>query len=305
MGLRLKIIINPSSGRETSLSDLDNILLHLGSSGTLERADVCYTAKRFDATNFAMNTDASAYDAMVAMGGDGTVNEVITGMMKGKIDLPLAIHTSGTVNDFATINKLPSAASDFARMLVKPAYVKTDCGKVNDSYFLNVVAGGLMSDVAYTVPSDLKTAIGPAAYWLSALKDLPTINKSIPITLTANGQTYKEDAIMFMISNTKSVGGFRNLMTRADITDGLLDVLVVKKMNPAEIVPLLGKLVIGEHIYNDNVLYFQSDNIKLESDSTDPVVLDIDGEEGPAVPAEVSCIKEALTLIVPDKEDSL
>ena len=303
MGLRLKIIINPSSGRERSLSDLDNILMYLTGYGNLERSDICYTSGRFDAMNFAMDTDATRYDAMVAMGGDGTVNEVITGIMRGNIDIPLAIYTSGTVNDFATINKLPTQAADFARMLAKPSYVRTDCGKVNDDYFLNVVAGGLMTDVAYKVPSNLKTAIGPAAYWLSAMKDIPTINQSIPLKITADGKTYEEESIMFMISNTKSVGGFRNLMSKADITDGLLDVLVVKKMDTVEIVPLLGSLMLGDHINNGNVLYFQSDNITLES--REKVILDIDGEEGPSLPADVRCIREAINLIVPSGEESL
>lgn len=303
MGLRLRIIINPSSGRETALSDLDNILMYLAGDGNLERSDICYTAGRYDAMNYAMNTKVSDYDAIVAMGGDGTVNEVVTGMMRGKIDLPLAIYTSGTVNDFATINELPQAASDFARMLARPRYVKVDCGMVNDNYFLNVVAGGLMSDVAYRVRSDVKTAIGPAAYWLSAIKDIPTINHTIPLKITANGKTFEEDVVMFMISNTKSVGGFKGLMSRADIADGVLDLLAVKKIDAMEVVPLLGSLMIGEHLNNDKVLYIQSDDITLESD--DNVVLDIDGEEGPSLPAHICCIKQAINLIVPNKEEPL
>ena len=303
MGLKLRIIINPSSGRETSLSDLDNILLNLSSRGLLERSDICYTAGQFDAMNFAMNTNADEYDAVVAMGGDGTVNEVVTGLMKGKVDVPLAIYTAGTVNDFATINNLPLEPSDFARMLANPSYVNVDCGKVNDRFFLNVVAGGLMTDVAYKVKSDLKTVIGPAAYWLAAMKDLPTLTNTIPLKITANGKIYEEDVVMFMISNSSSVGGFRNIMTKADISDGLLDVLAVKKIDPIEVVPLLGSLVVGEHIHNDNVIYFQTDNILLES--KDKLVLDIDGEEGPCVPAQISCIKEAIRLIVPAKEEPL
>ena len=303
MGLRLRIIINPSSGREKSLTDLDSILMHLSRAGELTRSDICYTAGRFDAMNYAKETDASQYDAIVALGGDGTVNEVVTGMMRGGVDLPLAIFTSGTVNDFATINNLPQATSDFARMLIKPSYERIDCGKVNDDYFLNVVAGGLMTDVAYKVKSDVKTAIGPAAYWLSAMKDLPDINRTLKVKITAGGKTYEEDIVMFMIANTKSVGGFRGLMTKADIQDGVLDLLSVKKLDALEIVPLLGSLVVGDHIYNDNVIYIQSDDILLESDQK--ITLDIDGEEGPALPAHISCIKRAINLIVPGKEEPL
>lgn len=303
MGLRLKIIINPSSGRETALQDLDSVLMHLSGSGNLTRSDICYTSGRYDAMNFAKETKADEYDAIVAMGGDGTVNEVVTGMMRGGVDVPLAIFTSGTVNDFATINGLPQAASDFARMLTNPSYITVDCGKANDDYFLNVVAAGLLTDVAYKANNDVKTFIGPAAYWLSALKDLPSINRSFPVKITANGQTYEEDIIMFMISNTKSVGGFRSLMSKADITDGVLDMLVIKKMDPIEVVPLLGSLVIGEHINNDNVIYLQSDDITIESEEN--VVLDIDGEEGSSLPAHISCITQAIKLIVPSKEEPL
>lgn len=303
MGMRLRIIINPSSGRETSLQALDNIIMYLSQSGNLERSDICYTRGRYDATNFAMKTDPGEYDAIVALGGDGTVNEVITGIMRAGIDIPLAIYTSGTVNDFATINNLPLEPSDFARMLTKPDYLKVDCGQVNDDYFLNVLAGGNLTDVAYRTNSDFKTAIGPAAYWLSALKDLPEVTRSFKVKITANGKTYDEDLIMFLIANTKSVGGFRTLMTKADITDGVLDMMVIRKMDPIDIVPLLGSLVIGEHINNDNILYIQSDDITLESEEN--VVLDIDGEKGSTLPAKVKCIKEAITLIVPAKEEPL
>ena len=303
MGLRLKIIINPSSGRETALSDLDNVLMYLSGSGNLSRSDICYTAGRYDAMNFAMNTDPSEYDAIVALGGDGTVNEVVTGMMKGGIDLPLAIYTCGTVNDFATINKLPLEASDFARMLLNPSYIKVDCGKVNEDYFLNVVAGGLLTEVAYKTNSDVKTMIGPAAYWLSAMKDLPSLNRSFHVKITSNNETYEEDLILFMISNTSSVGGFRTLISNAEITDGKLDLFAIRKMDPLEVVPLLGSFVVGDQINSDKILYIQSDEIVIESDES--IVLDIDGEQGSSLPARINCIKEAITLIVPGKEEPL
>ena len=187
---------------------------------------------------------------------------------------------------------------------MNPRFNKVDCGKVGDKYFLNVLAGGLMADVAYKVPSDLKTAFGPAAYWMSAMKDIPsTINNAINLHIKTDKEEYNEKAIMFLISNTKSVGGFRKLMTMADLSDGMLDVLVLKKIEPTEIMPLLGKLMIGEHIYNDNVLYLQTKHLELDAPSDDKVILDLDGEEGPALPATIECIHEAITLIVPNEEE--
>ena len=147
MGLKLKIIINPSSGRETARLNIEDMLAYLVPLGMMERADIFYTSGKGDACAFAANTDASQYDYIIAVGGDGTVNEVVTGMLRGGIKLPLAIYTSGTVNDFATINKLPTGPSDFARMLMKPCMQKVDCGKAGDNYFLNVLAADRKSVV--------------------------------------------------------------------------------------------------------------------------------------------------------------
>lgn len=305
MGLKLKIIINPSSGRETARVNIEDMLAYLVSQKKLERADIYYTSAQYDAVNFAKNTDSNEYDYLIAVGGDGTVNEVLTGMQLGGIKLPLAIYTSGTVNDFATINGLPSIPSDFARMLMNPEFKSVDCGKAGDSYFLNVLAGGLMTEIAYTVPSELKTAFGPAAYWMSAMKDIPTINKTIPLKITTENEVYETDAVMFLISNTKSVGGFRKLMTMADLSDGLLDILVLKKMEIGDIVPLLGNLVLGDHIHNDKVIYVQSNKFELSTTSNELITLDVDGEKGPTLPTTVECIKDAVTLIIPGKEVSL
>ena len=115
--------------------------------------------------------------------------------------------------------------------------------------------------------------------------------------------TYEEDLILFMISNTSSVGGFRTLISNAEITDGKLDLFAIRKMDPLEVVPLLGSFVVGDQINSDKILYIQSDEIVIESDES--IVLDIDGEQGSSLPARINCIKEAITLIVPGKEEPL
>lgn len=305
MGLRLKVILNPSSGRETARTNIEDVLALLSMRGEIDRADIYYTHARFDAQNFAESTVPSDYDCIVVAGGDGTVNEVITGIMRAGIDTPVAIYTSGTVNDFAMINNLPQTPGDFTRMLLDMNTRKVDCGRVGDTYFLNVLAGGVFTDVAYTVPSDLKTAFGPAAYWVSAMKDFQEINDTIPLVIKKDGEEITTDALMFFVSNTSSVGGFRNLMTKADVTDGLLDVMILKKVDYAEIMPLLGKLVIGDHITSDKVIYFQSKGFRMETADDTQVTLDLDGEEGPGLPADIECMHGAINLVVPKEEDEL
>ena len=300
MGLRLKIILNPSSGRETARSNIENVLSYLAMKGSIERADINYTAKRFDAMNFAIDTDPEEYDILIAAGGDGTVNEVVTGLMRSEIDIPLAIYNSGTVNDFATINRLPSAPQEFARMLEDPELVRVDCGKAGDSYFMNVLAAGSFADVIYNVQPDLKTAFGPVAYWISAMKDIPSLNNSEHIIIHNGDKTIETDAVMFFVSNTSSVGGFRNLMSHADVTDGLLDVMVLKKVELNEIMPLFGRIIVGDHINSDKVIYFQATDFSIEApDAANKISLDLDGEKGPSLPIRISCVPRAINLVTP------
>ena len=306
MGLRLKIILNPSSGRETARSNVENVLSYLAMKGSIERADINYTAKRFDAMNFAIDTDPEEYDMLIAAGGDGTINEVVTGIMRSEIDIPVAIYNSGTVNDFATINRLPSSPAEFARMLEDPELVRVDCGKAGDSYFMNVLAGGSFADVVYNVQPDLKTALGPVAYWISAMKDIPSLNSSQHILIHNGDETIDTDAVMFFVSNTSSVGGFRNLMSRADVTDGLLDVMVLKKMERSEIMPLFGKIIVGDHINSDKVIYFQATDFSIEApDAESTITLDLDGEKGPSLPIRISCVPRAINLVTPRKENQI
>lgn len=306
MGLRLKIILNPSSGRETARSNIENVLSYLAMKGSIERADINYTAKRFDAMNYAMDTDPEEYDILIAAGGDGTVNEVVTGLMRAEIDIPVAIYNSGTVNDFATINRLPSAPQDFARMLEDPELIRVDCGKAGESYFMNVLAAGSFADVIYNVQPDLKTALGPVAYWISAMKDIPSLNNSEHIIIHNGDETIETDAVMFFVSNTSSVGGFRNLMSHADVTDGLLDVMVLKKVEFNEIMPLFGKIIVGDHINSDKVIYFQATDFSIEApEAANKITLDLDGEKGPSLPIRISCVPRAINLVTPRKDNQI
>ena len=306
MGLRLKIIVNPSSGRELAKTNIEDMLSYMVSQRAITRADIFYTAGKDDARHFAEDTDPEDYDYIVAAGGDGTVNEVICGLLEGGVDLPLAIYTSGTVNDFATNVGMPQSPSDFARMLMNPRIRRIDCGKCKDNYFLNVAAAGLMTEISYNVTSELKTALGPMAYWVSAIKDIPAFGSTMPLRITANGKTFDTDAMMLFVSNTQSVGGFRKLMTLADIEDGMLDLLIVRKVEPADVMPLMGKLMIGDHLDSDKAIYLQSDRIDIEvRDERQEIVLDLDGEKGPSLPVRIECIKKCIDLITPAKEEDL
>jgi len=305
MDLKIKIIINPSSGRQTIRQTVDDIVGYLVEARELYRADFCYTRTKDDAQNFAAEIKEGEYDLVMAVGGDGTINEVVNGLMMSGTNTPLAILPAGTVNDFATFLDIPADPYSYARMIMKFNKMSVDVGKAGSRYFLNVAAGGLLTDIAYKVPSDAKTSLGRMAYWLEGAKDIPAnIFNGIPLTIESKEDCFNDEALLFVIANTTSVGGIKKLVPYADLTDGLLDVLIVSKLEFGGILPLLGKLLIGDHLSNDNITYFQTDRLYLSTTGAQEVRLDLDGEEGDALPAIIECIPHALTIIVPPDEDS-
>jgi len=302
--LRIKIIFNPSSGRQANQLVVDDILHYLTEANAIERADISYTGAKDDAMHFAAAIKPAEYDVCMAVGGDGTINEVVNGLMIGGSKTPLAILSGGTVNDFATALELPTTPSEFARMLIDGNTTPVDVGKAGDQYFLNVVAGGLMTDVAYKVPSETKTSLGQLAYWIEGAKEVPAnLFSSVPLYFATPSNEYRKDALVFLVANSRSVAGIRRLFPAAELSDGLLDVLVVTKLDRGRLLPLIGKFIVGDHMSDDQVLYFQTDRLDISALGENEMRLDLDGEEGPALPITITCIPHALTLFVPSQDD--
>ena len=297
--LRIKIISNPLSGRQTNRQLVNDLLDHLSDARAVARADLLSVKNYID---IARDTPAE-YDLILSVGGDGTAHGIINGMMTGNIQTPLAIYGGGTVNDFATAMGLPSDPLSFARMLIEFYTTEIDVGQVGDRYFLNVLAGGLMTDVAYRVPTDSKAALGRLAYWIEGALELPSgLQKGIPVHVACENVCFDSEALLFIIGNSTNVGGFKNLLPQARPNDGLLDILIVSRLTNADVLPLIGKALSGDLLRHDNVLYFQASSLRLASNADSPVRLDLDGEEGPDLPVLVRCVPRAVRLIVPNPE---
>jgi len=306
MELKIKIIINPSSGRQTISQTVNDIVGYLVEAKALYRADFCYTRTKDDAQNYAAEIQPGEYDLVMAVGGDGTVNEVVNGLMQSGTNTPLAILPAGTVNDFATSLDIPADPYSYSRMLIEFNKMQIDVGKAGSRYFLNVAAGGLLTDIAYKVPSESKTSLGRMAYWLESAKDIPAnILNGLHLTVESKEDFFDDEALLFVVANSMSVGGIRKLMPYAELNDGLLDVLIVSRLEIGGLLPLLGKFLIGDHLSNDNITYFQTDRLSLSTTGTEEIRLDLDGEEGNLLPIIVECIPRALTLIIPSGDDFL
>ena len=298
--MRVRAIINPSAGRQNIQKSAERILSNLLADKSIDKADIIVTTGAGDAFAAASLFQPWEADLVLAVGGDGTVNEVVNGLIAGQHNTPLAILPAGTSNDFAYAMKIPREVEAYCAMVRRFRTRLVDIGRIGSSCFLNVVAGGMLADVPFKVPSESKTVLGQMAYILSGAIDLPAqLFRSIPVTLRARERTIEDEILLFIVSNTKSVGGFRKLAPHASVSDGLLDVLVIHRQGLFELLPLILQMVNGEHLSNPRVSYFQTNRLEIICRDSCPVPLDLDGEAGPLLPALIETLPGAIRLLVP------
>lgn len=298
---RIKIIYNPSSGRQLIQKRMDDITMKLLDKGYI--VGKYATKKKDDAFNEAKETCKGDWDAIIACGGDGTVNEVASGVASSNRKIPVAILAGGTVNDFANYMEIPKATYDFVKMIEDWNIQYVDMGTCNNKLFVNVATGGLLTNVAHTVPSESKTVLGRMAYYFEGIKELPRQKfKPIKVRITSKEYTAEEEILLFVISNGKSVGGFKKLSPTAEVQDGLLDCMIIKKADFQDIVSIFLRIYSGEHINNSKVEYFKTDSVTIESLTDEEVQVDIDGEFAGELPINVDILHKALPIFITKTE---
>lgn len=296
--MKCLFIINPSSGTKTVQKKLDKIIGQLILKEIVHTVDVFYTEKKDDAYKKCLMLKDKDYDFLVCVGGDGTVNEVISGCVQKHLKIPLALLPGGTVNDFANHLHLPTKTNHFIKMIQNMKTMCVDIGKVNDQYFANVIAGGMFSDISFQVSKTEKGIFGPLAYYINGIRQLPTqLSTSLHLKVKTDTEEFEEDAKLFMITNTSQVGGFKGITPHADVQDGVLDLVIIKQCSPTDMIALLKDYTFNHHEKNPYVHYIQSQKITISCDKD--IIYDIDGEEGTTFPIEVSVIHNAIHIIVP------
>ena len=287
------------AGQRTMQKKLNTIIGTLVLRKFIHEIDIFYTQKKHDGYMRAKNCDKS-YDFIVTVGGDGTINEVISGIIEGKHNIPIVILAAGTVNDFAKSLQIPQAADAICDMIINFKTMACDVGKINQQYFINVAAGGMFSDVSFLVSKEEKKHLGPLAYYINGLINLPSqLRTNIPIQIKIDDQeVIEEDIMLFLISNTSRVGGFEEITPHANIQDGLLDLLIIKKCSLTDLVALSKDYFLRRHIASPFLLYKQARKIEL-SCVKNTITVDIDGEKGQELPAVIENIKSAITIVIP------
>jgi diacylglycerol kinase (ATP) len=294
---RARLIYNPSSGREIVRRRLPDILELLESAGY---ETSCYATKgEDDATEEAERAVKRGFDVIIAAGGDGTIYEVVNGMAGKPARPALGIIPCGTSNDFARALGIPKSITRSCKIIAAGKRKRVDVGRINDRYFINIAGGGSLTNLTYEVPSKLKTLLGQLAYYVKGLEKLPSLHP-IRVKLETRDRVLLDEEIMiFLITNSHSVGGFDRLAPKADLSDGKLDLIVVKKVGLGDFIRLATQAVRGEHVKDPNLLYFQTDYIKATSPAGETVQLNLDGELGGVLPCVCEALPGHLELFVP------
>lgn len=296
--MKCLFIINPSAGTKTIQKKLDQIIGQMILKKLVSTIDVFYTEKKDDAYQYCLKLKDDDYDFVVSVGGDGTVNEIINGFIENHLQTPLAILPGGTVNDFANHLHLPHDTDDFIQMIEDFQTMKVDIGKVNEHYFANVIAGGMFSDISFQVSKADKERFGPLAYYISGIRQLPTqLHTSLHLKITADDQTFEEDAKLFIITNTSQVGGFKDITPLANVQDGQLDLLIIKNCSTTDLISLFKDYKLNSHEKSPFITYIQAKELIIECDKN--IIYDVDGEKGTTFPIHVTVEKQSLCVIIP------
>ncbi|MGC8972089.1 MAG: diacylglycerol/lipid kinase family protein [bacterium] len=265
--MRFKLIINPIAGGRKGKSLTEKILKRLRSWGI--SFDHEFSRYIGHATEIARQS-VKRFDAIVAVGGDGTVNEVVNGIFG--YNIPLGILPVGRGNDFfKSIN-----TSRLLDVIIKP-FIETpkiklaDVGRMNNRYFINVAGVGFDALVA-TIAEPIRF-LGPIAYLGSTLIGLIK-NKGIKLHLNIDGERIDLNALLVAIANGKYFGGGMKIAPEASPWDGKLDVCLIENIPRLEILKTLPKVYSGEHIHHPKVNILKAEYVEVSSSEKIPAEMD-------------------------------
>lgn len=298
---KLLFVYNPRAGKEMlkpRLSDVLDIFVKAGYEVTVHPTqayrDAYYQIKEYE---------VGKYNLIACSGGDGTIDEVATGMMKrremGKDVVPVGYIPAGTTNDFAKslhIPRKPLAAADNA---VKGVPFPCDIGKFNDSVFVYIAAFGIFTDVSYETDQAVKNVLGHMAYILEGAKRIFNI-PSYKIKVEHDGKVIEDEFIFGMVTNSRSVGGFSNMVGKNIVfDDGLFEVTLIKTpKNPIALQEIIAALLI-EQVDTKHMYTFKTK--KITFDSVEEIPWTLDGEFGGEQDyVEIENVQKAMEIMVPE-----
>ena len=302
MDKKILLIVNPCSGRARMRTELLGVVEIFSRAGYL--VTVYPTKARGDATSRVSSLGSGEYDEIVVCGGDGTLNEVITGLMRSGNKYTLGYIPSGTLNEWSSGLKISRNIKKAAEDIASGRKIKLDIGKFSDKYFSYTASFGAFTDASYSAPQDVKNVLGQAAYFFEGIKSLGNI-KTVHLKFSADGREIEGDFLFGAVSNSMSVGGIVKFDESAvKLNDGKFEILLIR--NPDNILKLQPIIdgILKRDFNREGLEFFTAENVTVTGG--DGLSWTLDGEYARGEEKTViTNLHNAIELVVPDNGGQL
>ncbi len=294
----LLFLYNPHAGRgliRVQLSDIADLFVKAGYEVT-----VYPTQEKGDAAQ-KIPLWADRYDRIICCGGDGTMDEVVAGMLQTQARTPIGYLPAGTTNDFAKSLAIPTDLMEAAAIAAGGRQFDCDIGTFNDSSFSYIAAFGVFTEISYQTGQRLKSVLGQAAYLLNSPKSLIDM-PSFEVEVEVNGEMVVDTFSYGMVTNAVSVAGMRNLTgSTVKLDDGLFELTLVRTpTSPMMAGDIVTNLLKQGDSYTPNIVSYKTDHVRLRCD--EPIPWTLDGEfGGDHTDVEIGVLPRRITFIVPDE----
>lgn len=289
---KLLFIINPKAGIKKNPHFVDEAITVFEQAGY--KVGLKYTKKRNDGIIIAKDM-ADKVDLVVCMGGDGTLNEVMQGMMVANVQTPLGYIPAGSTNDFAVSLGLKSDPKEQAMFIVSHEARPLDLGCFNGRYFVYTASAGIFTKTSYSTPQDLKNRIGHLAYILMGVRELFHIRR-LRLKIELEDRTYEGKYIFAAINNATRVGGVMKLdesIVRFD--DGYFELMLVEyPKDVREFCQLVIKILARK--FTGKIILTQIKSARITDSSDIDWSLDGEKEKGRTI-VEFNVVHDAINFI--------
>lgn len=299
MNRKLLLIVNPRSGRAKMKAQLLPVCEIFSKAGF--EVTIHPTKERADATLRASAVKPDEFDRIIVCGGDGTLNEVLTGLQKAKVNCPIGYIPCGTLNEWSTSLQISKDIKTAAKDAVGDNQITLDLGKFGERYFAYTASFGAFTEASYSAPQDIKNVLGQAAYFFEGIRSLTNI-KPIHLKFECDDRTIEGDYLFGAVSNSMSVGGIVKFKEAAvELNDGLFEVLLIK--NPANISEFQSILegILRQDLDRKGLEFFRTGRLTVTGSADTAWTLDGEYQQGSDL-IEITNIHNGLRLITPDKK---
>ena len=292
---RCLIVVNPCAGRRKGLRALPK--LHRYFDENVYSVTDHVTASRGDGRAFVET--ATDFDMILCVGGDGTLNEVISGVIASGRDVPVGYIPAGSTNDFARSLGIPYKPMRAAKQILSEPPMKLDVGTYADRFFTYVASFGIFTRTSYSAPQKLKNAIGHLAYILHGIREVVHIHPVKAEIVTEDGVTVSDKFIFGSFSNSTSFGGVLRLNpAEVDFADGRFEVMLIRPpKTPRQLSRCLRALRKGKPYDSEQITFLRASKVTMRFPAGDaPFSLDGEYAEGKNE-LEIGVLHQPITML--------